>query len=68
MVIDPDEPDAKLTLLPTEEPDRFTVDWFQRESGEPVDFHRDAARAVTGVTIGPYTLRRYEPRSDDDAR
>jgi hypothetical protein len=64
MVIDPDEPDSKLTLLPAEEPDRFTVDWFQRESGEPVEFHRDAAGAVTGVTIGPYTLRRYEPRSD----
>lgn len=67
MMIDPDEPDLKLTLLPTEEPDCFTVDWFQRESGEPVEFHRDAAGAVTGVTIGPYSLRRYEPRSDDVA-
>ncbi|MEP6758944.1 MAG: serine hydrolase [Actinomycetota bacterium] len=59
--LDPSEPDWKLILLPTEESDRFTVDWFQRESGEPVEFHRGADGRVTGVTIGPYTLRRYEP-------
>jgi CubicO group peptidase (beta-lactamase class C family) len=59
-MIDPSEPDWKLVFLPTEEPDRFTVDWFQRESGEPVTFHRGADGRVTGVTIGPYSLRRYE--------
>ena len=64
-MIDPSEPDGKLTLLPAGEPDRFTVDWFQRESGEPVEFHRDAAGRVTGVTIGPYSLRRFEPLGDD---
>jgi len=60
-MLDPSEPDWKLVFLATDAPDRFTVDWFQRESGEPVEFHRDAAGQVTGVTIGPYTLRRYEP-------
>ena len=39
-MLDPAEADWKLVLLPAEEPDRFTVDWFQRESGEPVEFHR----------------------------
>jgi hypothetical protein len=61
VMLDTAEPDWKLTLLPLDEPDRFTVDWFQRESGEPVTFHRDADRRVTGVTIGPYSLRRFEP-------
>ena len=60
-MLDPSEADWKLVLLPADAPDRFTVDWFQRESGEPVEFHRDDTGQVTGVTIGPYTLRRYEP-------
>jgi CubicO group peptidase (beta-lactamase class C family) len=60
-MLDPAEPDWKLVFLPTEEPDRFTVDWFQRESGEPVTFHRGPDGRVTGVTIGPYTLTRFEP-------
>jgi D-alanyl-D-alanine carboxypeptidase len=63
-MLDPSEPDWKLVFLPTDDPDRFTVDWFQRESGEPVTFHRGADRRVTGVTIGPYTLRRFEPADD----
>ena len=61
MLRDPDEPDETLTLLPTEDPMRFTVDWFARESGEPVEFHTGADGRVTGVTIGPYTLQRFEP-------
>jgi D-alanyl-D-alanine carboxypeptidase len=59
--LDPAEPDWVLTLLPTNDPLRFTVDWFQRESGEPVEFHRGADGRVTGVTIGPYSLQRFEP-------
>jgi hypothetical protein len=58
---DPEEPDEMLTLLPTDEPLRFTVDWFSRESGEPVEFHADGAGRVTGVTIGPYSLQRFAP-------
>ena len=61
MLRDPDELDETLTLLPTEDPMRFTVDWFARESGEPVEFHVGADGRVTGVTIGPYTLQRFEP-------
>jgi hypothetical protein len=60
-MLDPSEPDWKLVFVPTEEPDRFTVDWFQRESGEPVTFHRGPDGRVSGVTIGPYSLRRFEP-------
>jgi CubicO group peptidase (beta-lactamase class C family) len=60
-MLDPAEPDWKLVFLPTEVPDRFTVDWFQRESGEPVEFHRGPDGRVTSVTIGPYTLTRFEP-------
>ena len=60
-LLDLDEPDVKLIFLPTDDPLRFTVDWFQRESGEPVEFHRDGDGGVTGVTIGPYTLQRFEP-------
>ena len=58
---DPADPDGDLVLLPTDDVDRFTVDWYRRESGEFVDVHRDDAGRVTGVTIGPYTLRRFEP-------
>jgi len=66
-MIDISEPDAKLVFLATEEPDRFTVDWFRRESGEPVTFHRGADGRVTGVTIGPYTLRRFDPLGEPPA-
>jgi CubicO group peptidase (beta-lactamase class C family) len=58
---DPEEPDETLTLLATDDPMRFTVDWFARESGEPVEFHSNADGRVTGVTVGPYTLQRFEP-------
>ncbi len=58
---DPEEPDETLTLLPTDDPLRFTIDWFRRESGEPVAFHTGADGRVTGVTIGPYSLQRFEP-------
>ena len=60
-MLDTSEPDWQLVFLAGDDPDRFTVDWFSRESGEPVEFHRGADRRVTGVTIGPYTLRRFEP-------
>jgi D-alanyl-D-alanine carboxypeptidase len=60
-LLEPAEPDFKLIFLPTDDPSRFTVDWFQRESGEPVEFHRDGDGRVTGVTIGPYSLQRFEP-------
>jgi len=60
-MLDPSEPDWQLVFLPSEEPDRFTIDWFQRESGEPVVFHRDTDGRVSGVTIGPYTLHRFDP-------
>ena len=45
---DPEEPDWMLTLLPTGDPLRFTVDWFKRESGEPVEFHRRRRRPGDG--------------------
>jgi hypothetical protein len=48
-------------FLPTDDSMRFTVDWYQRESGEPVEFHRGPDGKVTGVTIGPYSLQRFEP-------
>jgi D-alanyl-D-alanine carboxypeptidase len=60
-MLEPSEPDWKLVFLPQDGPDRFTIDWFQRESGEPVEFHRGPDGRVSGVTIGPYTLRRFEP-------
>jgi hypothetical protein len=60
-MLDPSEPDWKLVFLPQDEPDRFTIDWFQRESGEPVVFHRGPEGRISGVTIGPYTLRRFDP-------
>jgi D-alanyl-D-alanine carboxypeptidase len=60
-LIDPDEKDFKLVFLPTDDSMRFTVDWYQRESGEPVEFHRGPDGKVTGVTIGPYSLQRFEP-------
>jgi CubicO group peptidase (beta-lactamase class C family) len=63
-LLDPSEPDWTLILLPTDDPYRFTVDWFQRESGEPVEFHRDGDGGVTGVTIGPYSLQRFKPIGD----
>ncbi|MFL5791819.1 MAG: serine hydrolase domain-containing protein [Actinomycetota bacterium] len=61
---DPDEPDQTLTLLPTDDPMRFSVDWFARESGEPVEFHAGADGRITGVTIGPYSLQRFEPMGE----
>jgi hypothetical protein len=48
-------------LIAGETPDRFVAGPGRRESGEPVEFHRRADGAVTGVTIGPYTLDRFEP-------
>jgi D-alanyl-D-alanine carboxypeptidase len=60
-MLDPSEPEVRLIFLPTDDPLRFTVDWFQRESGEPVEFHRDGDGRITGVTIGPYSLQRFEP-------
>ena len=59
--VDPSEPTWSPVLLPTQDPDRFTVDLGERESGEPVEFHRAGDGRVSGVTIGPYSLRRFEP-------
>jgi CubicO group peptidase (beta-lactamase class C family) len=59
-MLDPSEPDWKLVFLPTDDPNRFVVDLFQREAGEPVEFHRGTDGRVAGVTIGPYTLSRFE--------
>jgi CubicO group peptidase (beta-lactamase class C family) len=58
---DAQEPDWTPILVATDATDRFTVDLGERESGEPVVFHRGADGRVTGVTIGPYSLRRFEP-------
>jgi CubicO group peptidase (beta-lactamase class C family) len=59
--VDPSEPSWDLVLIAGETPDRFVAGPGRRESGEPVEFHRRADGAVTGVTIGPYTLDRFEP-------
>jgi len=59
--IDPETPEWRPTLTPADGPDRFTIDPGVRESGEPVVFHRRDDGGVSGVTIGPFSLSRYEP-------
>jgi CubicO group peptidase (beta-lactamase class C family) len=59
--VDPDEPLWRPTLAPTDVPDRFTVEAGVRESGEPVAFDRRADGRVVSVTIGPFSLARFDP-------
>ncbi|HTG46277.1 MAG TPA: serine hydrolase domain-containing protein [Actinomycetota bacterium] len=60
-MVDPDDPDWKAVFTPTGEPDRFTVDPGMRQSGDPVIFHRGADGRVHAVTMGPFSLSRFEP-------
>jgi CubicO group peptidase (beta-lactamase class C family) len=59
--VDPDTPAWRPTLAPADEPDRFTVEAGVRESGEPVVFHRRADGRIASVTIGPFSLSRFDP-------
>jgi CubicO group peptidase (beta-lactamase class C family) len=59
--VDPEMPEWRPTLLPADAPDRFTVEAGVRESGEPVLFHRRADGRVSSVTIGPFSLSRFDP-------
>jgi CubicO group peptidase (beta-lactamase class C family) len=59
--VDPDEPDWRPTLVPTDAPDRFIVEAGVRESGEPVVFRRRGDGRVASVTIGPFSLSRFDP-------
>jgi CubicO group peptidase (beta-lactamase class C family) len=59
--IDPDRAEWRPTLLEAGDPDRFTVEPGVRESGEPVLFHRRGDGRVSGVTIGPFSLSRFDP-------
>ena len=59
--LDPETPEWHPTLLPADAPDRFTVEAGVRESGEPVVFHRRADGRVSSVTIGPFSLSRFDP-------
>jgi CubicO group peptidase (beta-lactamase class C family) len=59
--IDPDSPEWRPTLVSAGDPDRFTVEPGVRESGEPVVFHRRADGRIVSVTIGPFSLSRFDP-------
>ncbi len=59
--VDPDRPEWRPTLVPAGGSDRFTVEPGVRESGEQVVFHRRGDGRVAGVTIGPFSLSRFEP-------
>lgn len=59
--IDPDTPEWRPTLAPTDSPDRFIVEPGVRESGEPVLFHRRGDGRVSWVSIGPFSLSRFDP-------
>ncbi len=61
MFVDPNTPEWRPTLVPTDGPDRFTVAAGVRESGEPVVFHRRGDGRVSAVTIGPFSLSRFDP-------
>jgi CubicO group peptidase (beta-lactamase class C family) len=59
--IDPDTPEWRPTLVPAGESDRFIVDPGVRESGESVVFHRRGDGRVSWVSIGPFSLSRFDP-------
>ncbi len=59
--VDPDDAEWRPTCTPAGQDDRFTVDPGVRESGEPVVFHRRSDGRVTHVSVGPYSLSRFDP-------
>jgi CubicO group peptidase (beta-lactamase class C family) len=59
--VDPETPEWRPSLVPGDAPDRFTVEAGVRESGEPVVFHRRGDGRVSAVTIGPFSLSRFDP-------
>jgi CubicO group peptidase (beta-lactamase class C family) len=59
--VDPNTPEWRPTLVPADGPDRFTVAAGVRESGEPVVFHRRGDGRISAVTIGPFSLSRFDP-------
>ena len=58
--VDPDEAEWRPTLAAAEAADRFTVEPGVRESGEPVEFHRRPDGRISSVTIGPFSLSRFD--------
>jgi D-alanyl-D-alanine carboxypeptidase len=59
--IDPEAPEWRPTVVPGDRPDRFIVEAGVRESGEPVTFNRRADGRISSVTIGPFSLSRFDP-------
>jgi hypothetical protein len=59
--VDPETPEWRPSLVPADAPDRFIVEAGVRESGEPVVFHRRGDGRVSAVTIGPFSLSRFDP-------
>jgi len=60
-LVDPAEPDWRPTLEPGPAPDRFVVSAGWRESGEETVFERRADGRVVSMTIGPFSLARFDP-------
>lgn len=60
-VLDPDDPEWKPTLAPTDEPDAFLVEPGVRESGEIARFERDRDGKVTSLFLAAGRLPRLEP-------
>jgi D-alanyl-D-alanine carboxypeptidase len=59
--VDPTDPDWRPTLTPTEDPDVFTVDAGERQSGERVIFGRTNDGRVSSVLIAAGTWLRLDP-------
>jgi CubicO group peptidase (beta-lactamase class C family) len=59
--VEPNEAEWRPTLAAGEDADRFTVEPGVRESGETVAFHRRADGRVSSVSIGPFSLSRFDP-------
>jgi CubicO group peptidase (beta-lactamase class C family) len=63
--LDPDDPTWHPTLRAADAPDAFVIEPGFRESGEPCVFQRRSDGMVTGVRLGPQTLRRMAPVEPD---
>jgi hypothetical protein len=63
-VLDPDDPQWKPTLVPTDETDVFRIERGFRESGEPARFERAADGRVVSLFLANGRLQRLEPVDD----
>jgi CubicO group peptidase (beta-lactamase class C family) len=59
--VDPQEPVWRPSLVPTDDPDVFTVEPGLRESGEVVRFGRRADGRISGVDLAGTRLVRLDP-------